>query len=754
MTGTRGDDDSTTPQFSSRFRRLCQAAAVATGKVHVEVVAGLIAASMVFNDGPWREPEDWRQAVEELLGLTVPESDVLAARDLAQGRGDLIFDARTRSYRLSEATRNATIERIEAGDTLERAARSSWLSDTESVASDLPSDALWQCLLSYTGAALLRHGADAVSLVGGAAFHGDSADSSPEQLLKAAIKGANLDLADYERISEAIGLFFNGANPERVRYIAELSDSTFALLSLQLDSDTRDALLHNLPELTIFIDSNVILGILAAHTAPLAAASSDLLRLVKESNLPFKLYYHEKTLSELERTINGLGDRLRRRTWTQFMSRTLLNVPNQITSIEVRFHEINAVTPTSPDVYLSRYSNLPRLLNDYGLTIFREPVQSQDSIMLRGQLVAHYQAFINEKRPGGTSKTYQVLDHDISIWLSARDRLAPRGRGALFSGALVLSADSLLRRFDREVLAREYGGGTWLVTFPDVLLRALRPLLQASPDYDATFTRVFSTPEFRGIAGDMTETVIKVAAYLATFADLPEETASNLITNSLLMARLRTIDETSEEFARAIEEQLVLENVALLKEQKELREEVAAIDAQTIASAAMLRKEAARLAADGASDHVVEALERAAEHLSSAPTTSITIHGGIQVTTSDNSKDVYYNQNSQVGAQGRSASADHVTQLQDQRELTVALPDLAVDLLALKEELLARATTADEYRAVAEVQAAADAAAANEASSVVRSLRNAGKWVLEVAKSVGTAVAAAAINEALGIEAN
>jgi hypothetical protein len=81
----------------------------------------------------------------------------------------------------------------------------------------------------------------------------------------------------------------------------------------------------------------------------------------------------------------------------------------------------------------------------------------------------------------------------------------------------------------------------------------------------------------------------------------------------------------------------------------------------------------------------------------------------------------------------------------------VELASLAADLESLKQALVQEASSAADYQTVAEVQAAKEAADAGDEAGVERHLAKAGRWALDVAVRIGSAMAAGALNHALGI---
>jgi hypothetical protein len=530
---------------------------------------------MMWNETKeYRRATDWADEAKELFGLPLEVQEVESALGRAVSSGSILYNAQRKDYELSVALRNATLMRMEESEKLEISAQSSWLAEVGSIVPDIPSDDMWNCLITYAGEMFLHHGYEAIALLSegvNLTENDDDAEISftPGEALYKALRTAGINTSNMSRIGSAIAVFFNGANSERVRYVTELADSTFNLMALGVDEDTRHNLIHHLPSLSIFIDTNVIFDIVGAHDSLLGAASIELFELIRDQPLSlFHLYCHEKTLQELERTLDGIGSWLRRTNWTPSISRSVLKASPDITSIELKYHQTNAAVPTPPDVFLSRYSSMPTLLDQYGIRIYRDPVvETPELLQERAELTAEYEAFIEKhatrKRP------YEALDHDMTLWLATRRRRTRAGKGPLFSGALLLSADYMLRRFEREVLARK-SSNISLVTQPGSLLQALRPFVSMSPNYDVAFVQLFSTASFRVITPGLGQTVNSVASYLATYDGLPEEIATKILTNSILMSRLSEIDRNDVEFQRIVSDAVIDESKAIIRERDQL----------------------------------------------------------------------------------------------------------------------------------------------------------------------------------------
>jgi hypothetical protein len=584
---------------------------------------------MVWADArDYKSAVDWMEEAKELFGLSLEQQEVEAAFDRAVSEGHLIYNPHRQSYELAPNVRVMTIERMQESEALEISAQSTWLAEVGATVPDIPSDDMWNCLVTYAGEMFLHHGYEATVLFSAEVDlmeTDDAAEASftPGEALYKAMRSAGIDGSNTTQVAEAIAVFFNGTNSERVRYVTELADSTFNLMALGVDEDTRHTLVHNLPNLTIFVDTNVIFDIVGAQDSQLAAASVELLAVIREQPLPsFKLYCHGKTLQEVERTLEGIGSWLRRTRWTPSVSRALINASPDISSIELKYHQTNSLVPTSPDVFLSRYSSIPALLDQYGIKIYRDAaVETSEALRERAELIAEYGAFIekraNRKRP------YEALDHDMTLWLATRGRRSRTGRGPIFSGALLLSADYILRRFEREVLGRRASSSTLMVTQPSSLVQALRPFVSMSADYGAAFVQLFSTSSFRVIAPGLGQTINSVASYLATYEGLPEEIATRILTNTILMSRLKDIDRNDEQFQRVVGDAVIDESKAIIQERDRLLaeqrisvENANAVIAELSAIAENLQRPQVTA---GPSDEVVaEQLKRIEDKISSA----------------------------------------------------------------------------------------------------------------------------------------
>jgi len=552
--------------YDRAFNHLSQVLALSrTGKPPAVLDNLILTACTMTGEHP-SDPAAVGELLTICFGLTVASSQVETAVARLAGSNRL---ARTGDGKLAVAgdvedeisTRQASAEKLEEGVRLE------WLALVESEGIALPDrDQAWRCLRKFMAVAFRAHGIRAAGLL--TAHSGaDSGASLPmasllDEVLKVEECGPVADMAT------SIRLFFNTSSRDRTAYLAQYVDATFTFFALSVDEAASSYVRPTLPELKLFLDTNVLFGLLDLHDNPLGEVSKELVRFIQESGFPYKLYVHEVTLKEAQRTVSAIGDRLRGRRWTPELSLAALRMPYQLTGVEKRYHELNSQSPLELAVFLSRYEHIQELLQDKGVNLFREPMGEPYSTEEKALLIADYNAFVSQRRPDRKIR-YEALDHDMALWLSVDAKRTPDPENALESGALLLTNDYTFNWFDRSEAER---GRPAMVVLPNQLLQVLRPFGRPSEDFDQRFVESFAIPEFRTAYSDYGETASQVLSFLSAYSDLPTATAVRILSKEVLLDRLRGMDEESAEFGQLIESAVMEDNAALVSENQTLRQ--------------------------------------------------------------------------------------------------------------------------------------------------------------------------------------
>ena len=735
------------PGFGSgaTLRRLSQVAAVTSSSRLEDTLDWIVPMLAYYSTRAWKSADDWHDEILASYGIQVSLYDIGESLSRLVSEGQLIWEASKGEYRLSRRASDEIEAKIEAAGDLEERAMNLWFAKNPSLARVRGIRDCWHILMDYCAPVFRAHGIDAVRVITDNAP--DAAGDTQEHVLRMVLDSHSLSGDERQVLRCAISNFFQSDDPEIQDYIAQIADSTFNLLALCVDEDSRRVLREGMPALKIFVDTNILFSILGTHDTPLAAASIDLFRVITESDLPFTLYYHTKTLSELTHTVENAAHRLRKQTWSSAVSRAIIRTPwqaSRISGIEMRFHELNSRQQIDPRAFCARFDSPAALLAEHGLRIYRETDvnESQARLELRSTLIADYAEYLADN-PRRRNANHAKLDHDCSVWMLSKDHQSPNRKGLIFSGSFFLSSDYALWKFDRDVLRRNYGSRP-VVVLPDAFLLALRPFVGGSKFDTRAFVQAFSASEFRANSGEgMAATVRKVMSYLAAFEDISEETAVRMLSDSILLEGLKRYEESAPEFAQAIEKALFAQNEALMRERDELREEAGA--------QLNLARRALVGIGDGSGNSAVkadlDALVSSLEERASGTATTIINNGGIVNT---NSGGVYRNQQTQVGAQGPNSSATGNSFTMQLAQFNQD-PALVRELLDIKNHLLARAKSSDDYEVVAGVQGAIEALDAKDVERAVSPLRRAGQKALDVAVEIGAKVAAAAIQAQLGL---
>ncbi len=106
------------------------------------------------------------------------------------------------------------------------------------------------------------------------------------------------------------------------------------------------------------------------------------------------------------------------------------------------------------------------------------------------------------------------------------------------------------------------------------------------------------------------------------------------------------------------------------------------------------------------------------------------------------------------GIAGKNVSVNTANFYQSQWEeiqSRIDIEKLIEELKLLKENLVKQAKTPQHYSAIAEVAKAEEAAQKKDGPKVLEFLKNAGKWALDAATSIGTTIAADVIKKSMGI---
>lgn len=555
--------------FSRIFNRLCHVAALTReGKTRAAVdslVATVLALDPAFTP---LTALNIRDAINSTFGLTFPEATLQASIDRKLSSRQLVRDRATKVLRLEPIVRADVEAQIRAAELLETQVRDEWFASvqTDGPLSSIEKAELWSGLRSYMAKAFQRHGVETILLLDPSQPLSEESKENLSTYLEESVTSCCHELPR-DRAITCIPHFFINSTPLRTRYIAQLLDGTFTYFALTIDDATSNYLKEGITPISLFLDTNFIFAFLNLHTSPLNDVSRELIEIVREHKLPFKIYFHEETLLELRRTIGSIADGLKGRHWTQALSRAAIQ-SGMVTGLEQKYHELNAESPLDSEIFFSKYEHIEELLKEQGFRIYRTG-SSLELDEQRYLLVAEYKNFMDTHRPA-RPKGYAALNHDIAVWQTVKS-IQKKGDSVFEAGAFLLTTDFYFYKYDLHHLRDRKGIGA--VMLSNQFLQLLRPFVPTSGTSNQHFIEVFAIPEFRTAVSDYASTGHKVLSYLTSYSDVSEQTAIRMLSNEVLMRQVKDVDEESKQFQELIDNALAKDNEELITRAQAASEE-------------------------------------------------------------------------------------------------------------------------------------------------------------------------------------
>jgi len=530
-------------------------------------VRGLLKLYLLeFPDEQFDAAEPFRDTIETIFGLAMPTDQIeTALADLE--KQNIISQPGNTNYRLEPAAMEALKQAISDTQRLEDRVKTAWFEQLEVNQPKLPAEDAWKVLRAYLQRTFRRHGIQAAALLDPNVDTPAEQEASLTAILHQAIEEqCFLNVKMRERAETAVSQFMAelGTELDRVKYIAQLADAAFNFYTLEVPTDLSEHLRQQLQELTLFLDTNFLFGIMELHYNTQVQVSHELLRAILEHKLPFKLRFHEQTQKEMSHTISHYGSILRSRTWTQALSRAASNSRN-LSGIEQKFHERNAAGQIDVDEFLRPYEHFDSLLVEKDIKVFSPQAERLET---HNDLFHEYKAFLDKNGRG--DKPYETVMHDAKVLEETRN-LRTNVSSSLEAGALLISCDYFLYRFDWEASRKD--GKRACVLLPNMFWQILRPFVPADQDFEKAFAETFALPEFRAIGSGGSRACSKMLQILATYKEVPEQTAMKMLANDLLLDRLRS-ERDDAKFEEHVEQAFVEENRNLLEEKAALEQEL------------------------------------------------------------------------------------------------------------------------------------------------------------------------------------
>lgn len=554
----------TPTNFTLAFQQMASFVAIAKTRATSEVLDELIQQCFVIlANEQLSDAHQVAEALEALFGIRLNAKDVEFAIQRLKKVGTLA-DIGNGHLSLSQAAQVGLKARIAAAVELEADVRANWLSQVG--AANLSGDGLWSALRSYLAQAFRRHGIQAVELIDGASTIADEAKGSLLVLLDKAV-AEWFPSKDRAAARDAISGFFLqvGSDRKRAEYIANLADGAFNYFCLAVAPEVSEKLRGGLSNLTLFLDTNFLFGLLDLHANSQVDVSAELVESITRFKLPFRLRYHDATVREMTNTLFYYDKELKKQKWPVTISRAIV-ASGHLSGIEFRYHSKNAVHAVAVEDFFAPYSHWQILVKDKGIDVYHGEA-SEARLAARADMEADYVEYL---KSAGREKPHDAIQHDMAV-LETVQSLRTNARNTLEAGHLLVTCDYHLFRFDFERSRKAQRHHSTVL--PSLLWQILRPYVSDNEEFDQAFAETFALPEFTLNRGGAQRAATRMASILAGYSDIPEETATKMLANDLLIAELQT-KRSEKEFADTVESAVAAENAQLIEERAALADQL------------------------------------------------------------------------------------------------------------------------------------------------------------------------------------
>jgi hypothetical protein len=391
-----------------------------------------------------------------------------------------------------------------------------------------------------------------------------------------------------DQLRRAVVTFLDPRDLAVRTYILSVLNGYFFLEAGNLPSATLSKvqeLVAKPPQFAFFIDTNFLFSVLGFHENPSNEAAESLMRLVKElaDRVAIRLYVYSLTLDEITRVFDWRAKEFRSRSIPPALARAALETG--LTGLNKKLAEeaIRTGGAVSPEVFLQPYrTGLVQILRSKGIELFNADVSRlsmrQDVL---DDVVGRFE-FEKEKYKE-RAKSYDQVKHDVVLWYLAKERRPHTLDLPLEAGSWVVTVDYRLLGFDA-YKRRRSSSKVPVCVHPSALVQMLQFWVPRSPQFEEAMLGALRLPLLLHEFDPSTEAItLKILEGLARFenaSDISAETATSILTNEALRAKLTGVRDVDE--ATALVEGALVEHAERTRQQLEASEERArTLTAQT-----------------------------------------------------------------------------------------------------------------------------------------------------------------------------
>lgn len=387
--------------------------------------------------------------------------------------------------------------------------------------------------------------------------------------------------ANRDGLRRALAEFFSPKNRFTRAYILKHLNVCFFLEAVRIPNETLAAIEKSQkkrPRIRLFLDTNFLFSVLGLHENPADSAAVTLLNLsdALKNRVDLKLYVIPDTIEEVKRVIAAKAHGL-----------ASMGVPNNVASaalhttisgIAAKYMDVSSRSERriSPADYFQPYlEDLVRILKGKGIEVFGREISH---LHTRQDVVDDVMAQIDREKtkPEHRQKTYEALQHDMTLWHVVQDSRPTALESPLEAGDWVVTLDYWFLGFD-QYKQRVSGCNVPTCLHPTSFIQLLQFWVPMSDEVQENILNSMRLPlifhTFDASDEAVTLRIVQAISRYEEADDLPEETIRSILIDKALRAKLTdNVPETEQ--IELVREALIAEHNKAMRELVQAQEYV------------------------------------------------------------------------------------------------------------------------------------------------------------------------------------
>ena len=347
-------------------------------------------------------------------------------------------------------------------------------------------------------------------------------------------------------LRRALAEFLSPKNAFTRSYVLMYLNVYFLVEAAKISGKTLEAIEKSqakIPRFRLFLDTNVLFSILGLHDNPADSAAVTLLNLADsiKDRVELKLYVVPDTVEETRRAISAAANHLS----SIGVSRNVASAASHfnLSGIVAKYFDVSKRTREriNPQDYFGPYiENLVAILKTKGIEVFGGPIQHMHT---RQDVVDDVVAQLEREqaKPDAKKKTYEALQHDVTLWHVVNDSRSAALESPLDAVNWVVTLDYRFLGFD-QYKQKISNRRVPVCLHPVALAQLLQFWTPMSQDVqDSILTSIQLPLIFHDFSEEDENVTLRIVQAISRFQnaeDLPEDTIRSILVDKVLRARI------------------------------------------------------------------------------------------------------------------------------------------------------------------------------------------------------------------------